>query len=87
MTVHAPHTHEFTLVAHVDACHYYSSSYSCSCGAYMVCGAERDIQEDPYSAVWMDPEGREEDCARCQELMAGATPRSYSEELVEHGES
>jgi len=67
------HEHAWKLVMHLDGCHFYSSSYSCECGAVRVSRGERKM--DGYSAVWAL-----EDCERCQQLLAGATPK-HSEEI------
>jgi hypothetical protein len=55
---------------HADGCHYFSTSYACACGAQMVSRLERDLAEDPFSAVWMEDIGV--NCKRCRELLAGA---------------
>jgi hypothetical protein len=47
------HEHKWRLVSHLDGCHYFSTSAACACGATLVQSAERDVKEDPYSAVWM----------------------------------
>lgn len=43
----------------------------------MATHAERDLDEDPYCAVWMEDMGGDDDerCERCRELLAGATPQ------------
>jgi hypothetical protein len=71
------HGHDFELLIHLDACHYYSSVYRCACGMTLSTFDERDLNDDPYSALWM-----EENCERCTELRAGAEPkraRDYQE--------
>lgn len=65
------HKHSYKMTMHLDGCHFYRSSYTCSCGATIDTYDERDPATDPYSMVWMDNEGREE-CVRCEELIAGA---------------
>lgn len=72
------HGHDWKPALHLDGCHRYEWRFGCWCGAVRVDWAERDLEADPYSAVWMDPEGREP-CARCEALMAGAKPTSGSE--------
>lgn len=67
------HEHAWTRQQHMDNCCSYVSTYSCRCGASASTTYERDLEADPYSAVWMDPEGREP-CERCDELAAGAAP-------------
>lgn len=57
----------------MDGCHYYASEYVCECGAGVSTYDERDVGEDPYSAVWMEPV-TEEPCNRCVELLGGAKP-------------
>lgn len=92
------HQHRFTLVTHIDGCHFYTSHYACGCGAYITTYDERDPREDPYSMVWMEPSyqlvtrdkrGRfvkphEEivECERCNELINGAEP-IHEQEKVE----
>lgn len=72
------HVHRWTLTMHMDGCHWYRSAYRCvDCTATFITHDERDVEADPWSAMWMS-EG-EDDCARCDELMAGATPVSVSE--------
>lgn len=69
--------HRWQMVMHVDGCHFYGSRYFCAeCRARFTVTLERDIRDDPYSAVWMADEGGPEDerCARCAELMDGAEP-------------
>ena len=71
------HTHRWQLTAHVDGCHFYESFYTCECGATRSSGSERTT-EDPWSSIhWMmDP-----DCERCQDLLAGADPKSWDKVL------
>lgn len=70
------HKHEWRGVMHADGCHFYTWAYSCACGASATTRTERDIQGDPYSAVWMDEDGipEEDRCGRCVELRAGSKP-------------
>ncbi len=65
------HQHCWKMVMHVDYCHYYLSSYSCSCGAILSTNDERDPTFDPYSLIWMDPEETGTDCKRCDEIRVG----------------
>lgn len=65
------HEHVWRMVLHLDGCHWYSSAFSCECGAAARAYDERDVGSDPYSAVWMEPVS-EERCPRCEELLAGA---------------
>lgn len=74
------HKHEWKLVMHTDGCHFYASDYSCTCGAARRVWSERDLRDDPWSAVWMADEGGER-CERCEELMNGAEP-NHSGALV-----
>jgi hypothetical protein len=70
--------HAWRLVTHIDGCHFHASTYACDvCRATLYTSHERDIEGDPYSAVWMADEGGPEDerCERCRELMAGAKVR------------
>jgi hypothetical protein len=73
------HSHTWVLKAHIDGCHSFESFFTCLCGAKRSSGAERDLADDPYSAIWM----QDEDCERCQELLAGAKPSSWDEVLPE----
>ncbi|HEY1437407.1 MAG TPA: hypothetical protein VGG82_07880 [Casimicrobiaceae bacterium] len=82
------HEHKWQTLMHLDGCHFYTSSYRCSCGATATRTDERDPKYDPYSMIWMEPMVREvrrdergrfvkprlEEvvCARCRELEAGA---------------
>lgn len=73
------HVHQWGLGLHMDGCHYYTSTYACECGAALSTYGERDLKADPYSMIWMEPEGSEDDpefepCERCRELMDGARP-------------
>lgn len=81
-----PHVHAWRMVMHLDSCHSFQSNYSCDCGATRATYAERNVQDDPYSIVWMDPHGEETGveggCARCRELLAGEPP-VHSDETVE----
>jgi hypothetical protein len=70
------HSHVWLLKAHLDGCHSFGSFFTCLCGATRSSGSERDLADDPYSAMMQD-----EDCERCQELLAGATPKSWDEVL------
>ncbi len=56
---------------HLDGCHFFTSSYVCECGATASTYTERDVKSDPYSVVWMDGEGQDEPCARCEQLLDG----------------
>ena len=76
----AEHEHVWKLNLHLDGCHFYQSGYSCECGATRVTSDERDLSEDPYSAVWMEGDG-EDKCPRCAELRAGAKPK-HADEIV-----
>ena len=62
------HAHDWHLEIHLDGCHFYSSTYSCECGAVMLTEDERDPTE-PYALIWFLPE-----CERCLELEHGAKP-------------
>ena len=72
------HEHKWELRMHIDGCHYYASGYECKCGATRASRGERDVKNDPYSTVWMADTA--DDCARCAELLKGATPL-YSDEI------
>lgn len=73
------HVHQWTVVYHADSCHGYEWAYTCACGAARLDYAERNLKDDPYSAIWMmDDEGDEPKCERCAELMAGAEPKHES---------
>lgn len=78
------HAHEWKMVAHLDGCHWFSTSAACACGATLVQTCERDVKSDPYSAVWMDDNDVAEDqrCERCRELLAGATPEGVRNEVT-----
>jgi hypothetical protein len=81
----AIHLHSLRTTMHMDGCHWYSTAARCECGATYTHYGERDLKEDPYSAIWMDGDGRdpdEEPCQRCEELMNGARP-IYREQLSE----
>lgn len=73
------HQHRWKMLAHLDACHWYSSAYRCSCGARRETWAERDVSFNSYSAVWMSRDDGEESCERCDALMAGAKPEHRDE--------
>jgi hypothetical protein len=79
------HVHAWRFVAHVDGCHWYATTAACDCGATLHQTAERDVKEDPYSAVWMEDD-RDDDkaCRRCRDLLAGAPPDPFTE-VIEHG--
>lgn len=77
------HEHGWTLVAHADGCHWYTSTYACVCGATLRDYAERDTREDPYSAIWFDDVEGPTQCERCKALIAGATPAPFSSEILE----
>lgn len=77
------HKHAWKMVAHMDGCHFYASTYTCKCGATASTYDERDVKSDGWSAVWMDDEGRGEPCARCEELMNGAQPEHRKPEITE----
>lgn len=82
------HQHAWKMVMHMDRCHAYTSTYTCSCGASATRTDERSPKADMYSLIWMEPKyeeirrdekGRfvkphweEVVCARCKELEAGA---------------
>jgi hypothetical protein len=63
------HRHEFELISHIDSCHYYESVYRRACGTTINTFDERDFIEG--SLMWAEP-----GCQRCEELEAGAKPRS-----------
>jgi hypothetical protein len=69
------HAHAWKMVAHIDGCHWFTTSYACACGATSGRYDERDVSADSYALVWMAPDGPEEPCARCAELLAGAEPK------------
>jgi hypothetical protein len=77
------HQHDWRFVAHADGCHWYVTTAACGCGATLRQHAERDVNEDPYSAVWMDDAGDDTQCERCGELLAGAAPEPFTSEIVE----
>lgn len=67
------HRHAWRRSMHMDGCHWYSSVYTCvRCTATVGTYDERDLSEDPYSAIWMDADGEGSACVRCEELMSGA---------------
>lgn len=67
------HPHRWRMHMHMDGCHWYSSVYVCvRCGSSLGTYDERDLSEDPWSAVWMDADGEGSACLRCEELMSGA---------------
>lgn len=68
------HQHAWRMTMHMDGCHWYASTFTCECGAQRETYDERDVKADSYSLVWMDSEGMDEPCKRCEELLAGATP-------------
>lgn len=74
------HVHAWRPVSHIDGCHFYGGSSACECGATLTQRGERDMQADPYSAVWMDDN---ESCQRCRELLDGAAPEGFRQEVVE----
>ena len=74
VTCSVPHVHAWEVVAHVDACHSFTTTYACGCGASRAVGSERDLVFDPYSALHLD-----DACDRCRELQAGAKPASWDE--------
>lgn len=77
--------HRWRMVAHIDGCHFYASTYVCyDCGASYHISLERDIAGDPYSAIWMDPDALPEDeqCERCEQLMQGAAVAEPREEYI-----
>jgi len=65
------HRHEFRQVLHLDGCHTYQSSYTCTCGVTAGTYGERSIKADPYSSIWMDSP---DSCLRCEALLKGARP-------------
>lgn len=82
MSAQPVHEHRWKLRVHIDGCHFFSSTYWCpECGATRCSYSERDIEDDPYSTIWMLPEGKEE-CERCTQLLEGAKPVS-SDEIME----
>lgn len=68
------HQHAFRSTMHMDGCHFYRTDYVCECGVQATSIRERSMT-DPYSIVWMEPTGKDE-CARCDELIAGARPKT-----------
>jgi hypothetical protein len=75
------HKHAWERTMHIDGCHWFASSFECSCGAQAGTTTERTVRADPYSAVWMDdPAG----CERCSELLAGARAK-HSVTIVRPG--
>jgi hypothetical protein len=74
--------HAFKMTAHMDGCHWYSTTGRCECGAILRQYGERDVREDPWSAVWMDDEDAEDRCERCRELLAGAAPEPFTSEVL-----
>jgi hypothetical protein len=79
--VELTHTHVWQLSTHLDGCHSWESFYTCLCGARRSAGSERDVTDEFNSWVWM----LDEDCSRCQELLAGAAPKSWDEVLPGEG--
>jgi hypothetical protein len=71
------HDHRWELKTHLDGCHFWGSVFVCSCGAKRTAGGERDLADDPYSVIWMN-----DDCERCQELLAGTKPKSWDDITV-----
>ena len=62
--------HRWQMRMHVDACHFFASTYVClDCGAVDYIEIERSIMGDPWSRVWMEESNK---CGRCEELAAGA---------------
>jgi hypothetical protein len=79
----AAHQHDWRLVSHLDGCHWYSTAAACPCGATLRQGGERDLKEDPFSAVWMDDADDATQCQRCRDLLAGAAPEPFTNEIVD----
>lgn len=71
------HEHQWQMLVHLDGCHFFSSTYTCPCGARMEDYSEREPSSDSYAALWMQP-----DCDRCNELIEGAEPL-HERELIE----
>lgn len=66
--------HRWRMQMHLDGCHHYQSVYAClDCGAALHTYDERDVNEDPWSLMWMSEDG-EGKCARCHALMGGDEP-------------
>jgi hypothetical protein len=72
------HQHVWHFTAHVDGCHFFLSTAGCECGATLTQWAERDVAEDPYSAVWFI-----DGCTRCDELAAGARVEPFRNDIDE----
>lgn len=77
------HAHAFKMTLHLDGCHFYESHFACACGTAIRTYDERDVDGDPYSAVWMEDVGQKP-CARCAELLAGAEPK-HDQHVFERG--
>lgn len=74
--------HRWRIELAVEGCHFYASDYVCvECGASFTVTLERDLGEDPWSAVWMADEGGVVPCNRCAELLKGAKPREATVEI------
>ena len=85
------HKHAWRSNMHLDGCHWFTTGYTCQCGATASKTDERSPMADPYSLVWMEPTyewvnrdergrfckpyQREAVCNRCAELRAGAPTR------------
>ena len=65
------HEHKWKTAMHLDGCHYYSSAYTCSCGAGLSMWQERTLKDGGYGTLMANPE----ECERCQALVAGARRR------------
>jgi len=70
------HQHQWVMRAHIDGCHFYSSTYTCECGTRLETFDEREPMSDGWSGVWMDPE-----CERCTALLKGATTEHVKEQI------
>ena len=70
------HEHRWKMTMHLDGCHMFRSGFECECGALRGTWWERSLATDPYSAIWMDDDGRDKPCTRCAQLLAGARPQS-----------
>lgn len=70
-TATKPHVHKWRSKMHMDGCHFYQWVYDCACGASASSSTERDPIFDPYSLIWMDPEGGEP-CERCEQIRNGS---------------
>ena len=68
------HKHNWRVASHLDGCHEHTTVYACQCGETRSVSHDRNLEIDPYAAIWM----LDQDCERCKDLLAGAQPLSRS---------